>query len=112
MRLREKYRALPSRAVTTLTLFGLALGLDFKRAGRGDHFQLWIVLENSNEPVDEARFQGRLVALNVDDVPEAAQSGGDLGDSIGAALDAWARSGRLLRQRRMPLRRCACHPWR
>ena len=55
-----------------MTLLGLsASDVGFEGAGGGDHFELRIALECLNEPVDEARLQSWLVALNIDDVSQS-----------------------------------------
>ena len=59
-----------------------------KRAGRGDHFELGIILESLHEAIDEAGIDGGLVSLHVDDVLHAAESSGDLGKAV-VARKVW-----------------------
>ena len=54
--------------------------------GGGDHLDVRACEEGGGELVDEAGADERLVALHVDDVANAFEASGDLGDAVGAAL--------------------------
>jgi hypothetical protein len=57
------------------------------------HVKLWVALESSNESVDEAWLQGRLITLNIDDMWRALQIRGDLCNPVGTARMPGRREG-------------------
>ena len=63
----------------------LRLGRIGERMNCGDHFDLPVALHFSRELIDQPWINQRLIALDVDDVGDAAQLRRDFGDAVRAA---------------------------